>query len=66
MKCRHRRLVIETERDACSWVRCVACKKEGPKKHSYGLALMAWLVSLADGHPRAKVAANRRYGKFAK
>lgn len=51
-KCVHRKLDILTEKDRCSWVVCRTCKKSGPKKHSMTLALLAWIVSLANQHPR--------------
>ena len=52
LECTHRRITVLTEPDKCSWVQCQDCGKEGPKKHSYTLALLAWIVCLADKHPR--------------
>jgi hypothetical protein len=51
-RCTHRQLVIRTERDRCSWVECALCKKRGPSKHSYLLALLAWALHLTNQHPR--------------
>jgi hypothetical protein len=47
-KCSHRSLKIWTEKDRCSWVECQYCFIKGPKKHSITLALLAWVVYLAD------------------
>lgn len=55
-RCTHRLISLETERDRCTWVRCMYCGKEGPKKHSQTLALLAWILCLADQHPREKKA----------
>jgi hypothetical protein len=51
-RCPHRRLVLLTEEDRCTWVVCDVCKKTGPRKHSQTLALLAWIVHLANQHPR--------------
>lgn len=53
-RCTHRVLELRTERDRCTWVMCMICSKEGPKKHSQTLALLAWIVSLGNQHPRRK------------
>lgn len=53
-RCAHRQLVVKTERDRCSWVVCSGCKKKGPKKHSYLLALIAFAMQTVDQHPRRK------------
>lgn len=50
--CRHRHLVIPSEDDGCFWVQCVDCLKTGPHKNSISMAILAWVVSLANGHPR--------------
>jgi hypothetical protein len=58
-RCRHRTLTIRTEKDRCSWVEC-ACGFRGPHKHSYALAMMAFVVKLSSDHPqrrRARVTA---------
>ena len=47
-RCTHRTLIIRTERDRCSWVQCSRCKIRGPHKHSVVLAMLAWLVKIAD------------------
>lgn len=52
MHCSHRKLTILTESDRCSWVVCNSCGKHGPSKHSITLALLAWIVSTGDQHPR--------------
>lgn len=57
-RCKHRTLQIKTERDQCSWVQCCICEKRGPKKHTYWLALIAWIMALGNQHPRPKRAAN--------
>lgn len=57
-RCTHRVLTVKTERDRCSWVVCNVCGKEGPKKHSYMLALICFATATVDQHPRA-----RRRGK---
>lgn len=49
----HRHILVKTEKDRCSWVQCVSCKKRGPHKHSMTLALIAWALKLTDQHPRA-------------
>ena len=54
MSCSHRQLVVKTERDRCSWVQCTKCKKKGPKKHSYMLALICFATSTVNQHPRRK------------
>ena len=56
MACAHRKLEVKTEKDRCSWVVCRerGCRKRGPKKHSVQLAVIAWGVSLSDGHPRKR------------
>lgn len=52
-KCSHSALLhIRTEPDGCYWIECGACEKTGPAKHSVTLALLAWIVSLANKHPR--------------
>lgn len=53
-RCSHRALRVHTESDRCSWVECILCKKEGPKKHSYILALIAFAMKTADQHPRKR------------
>jgi hypothetical protein len=53
-RCSHRLIQVYTEKDRCSWVHCVQCDKEGPKKHSYTLALLAWALHVCNQHPRAK------------
>lgn len=50
--CSHRFLQVKTESDRCSWVQCEVCKKQGPKKHSYLLAILAWGLHLTNQHPR--------------
>lgn len=50
--CLHRTLRVRTERDHCSWVQCSSCGKEGPAKHSYVLALLAWALHTVNMHPR--------------
>lgn len=52
-RCLHRSLEIRTEKDRCSWVSCRGCRKTGPRKHSYTLALIAWALKLTNQHPRA-------------
>lgn len=52
--CAHRKLEVKTEKDRCSWVVCLSCRKRGPKKHSVIMALVAFAVSLGDQHPRRK------------
>jgi polyferredoxin len=47
-RCQHRVLIVAREKDRCSFVKCRSCGKVGPKKHSYGLALVAWIVCVAD------------------
>lgn len=47
-KCQHRVLHVIRERDRCSYVKCASCGKVGPKKHSYLLALIAWIVRVGD------------------
>lgn len=54
MRCTHRKIEVKTERDRCSWVCCMKCGKTGPKKHTYGMALLAWVLHLANQHPRKK------------
>lgn len=53
-RCNHRSIQVKTERDRCSWVQCTQCKKTGPAKHSYTLALIAWALHLTNQHPRRK------------
>ena len=53
-RCLHRSLQVRTERDRCSWVECSVCKKQGPKKHSYVLAVLAWAFHVLNQHPRTK------------
>jgi hypothetical protein len=53
-RCTHRMLALCSETDRCTWVMCYHCKKEGPKKHSQTLALLAWIVHLGNQHPRRK------------
>jgi hypothetical protein len=54
-KCHHKILLIRTERDRCSWVECVdQCGVSGPKKHSVTLALCAWILFLANDHPKRR------------
>jgi hypothetical protein len=55
-RCLHRKLAVRTESDGCSWVQC-ACGFRGPRKHSYGLALIAWVVKLSSDHPQRRAAA---------
>lgn len=59
-RCTHRLLMLQTERDRCTWVECGQCGKVGPKKHSVITAVMAWLLSLGDQHPRPKRKARSR------
>jgi hypothetical protein len=47
-------ITVRTERDRCSWCVCDLCGKQGPKKHSYLLALIAWGLHLANQYPRAR------------
>jgi hypothetical protein len=51
-RCHHRTLIVRTEEDRCSWVECAQCKKTGPSKHSYTLALIAWTLHAVNQHPR--------------
>lgn len=51
-RCTHRSITVRTERDRCSWVHCDQCDKEGPRKHSYTLALIAWALKVVNQHPR--------------
>ena len=53
-RCLHRALRVRTERDRCSWVECTVCKKQGPKKHSYVLAVLAWAFHVLNQHPRPR------------
>jgi hypothetical protein len=50
-RCDHCMLTVRTERDRCSWVHCDKCGKEGPRKHSVLLALIAWAVKTVDQQP---------------
>lgn len=50
--CMHRNWTICDEDDGCYWVECSWCGKRGPHKHSLAIAVMAWIVRLADQHPR--------------
>lgn len=50
--CTHRNIEVKTERDRCSWVVCKGCRKRGPKKHSYMLALICFATSTVNQHPR--------------
>ena len=54
-RCLHRPLFVRRDPDGCSFVRCKACGKRGPRKHSYILALVAWALATGDQHPRNKV-----------
>jgi hypothetical protein len=54
VRCLHRHLFVLTERDRCSWVVCCGCGKTSPRKHSYALAMLAFLVKIGDQHPRKK------------
>ncbi len=54
MRCTHRTLLLQTEKDRCTWVECGSCGKCGPKKHSQTLALLAWIVHLGNQHPRKR------------
>ena len=60
MRCTHRILRLQTERDRCTWVQCITCGVEGPAKHSQTLALLAWIVFLANDHPKRHKAARTR------
>ena len=53
-RCLHRWLTVWTESDRCSWVTCCQCPLTGPRKHSYALAMLAFLVKMGDQHPRGK------------
>lgn len=53
-KCTHRSIEVKTESDRCNWVQCKSCRKRGPKKHSYMLALVAFAVATVDQHPRTR------------
>lgn len=53
-KCTHRVLELCTEKDRCTWVMCMMCNKTGPKKHSQTMALLAWVLHLANQHPRRR------------
>lgn len=53
-RCTHRLLRVMTEKDRCSWGKCLNCGLEGPKKHSYTLALMAWALFLTSDHPERR------------
>lgn len=59
-RCTHRALTLRTESDRCTWVVCDRCGKAGPSKHSQTLALLAWIVSLANQHPRPRKAKVRK------
>jgi hypothetical protein len=52
-------ITVRTEADGCSWVVC-RCGFSGPGKHSYALALMAWVVKLSSDHPRQRVQGTQR------
>jgi hypothetical protein len=52
-RCLHRSITVRTEADGRSWVVC-ECGLSGPRKHSYALALMAWVVKLSSDHPRRR------------
>jgi hypothetical protein len=52
--CLHRKLDVRTEPDGCSWVVCSCCGFRGPKKHAYGMALVAWVVKLSSDHPHRR------------
>lgn len=52
-RCTHRMLLVATEKDRCSWVQCMTCNKKGPRKHSYLLAVVAWLAAIGNQHPRS-------------
>lgn len=52
--CKHKVLLIRTEKDRCSWVECGDCKVESPKKHSVTLALCAWIVFASNDHPKRR------------
>lgn len=54
MRCTHRHLSLETEKDRCTWVRCISCNLAGPAKHSQTLALLAWIVFIANDHPKRR------------
>ncbi|HEX5461850.1 MAG TPA: hypothetical protein VFX20_17940 [Steroidobacteraceae bacterium] len=53
-RCSHRNLVVRTEGDRCSWVQCADCRKVGPAKHSYMLALICFATATVNQHPRRK------------
>lgn len=53
-RCLHRTITVRTERDRCSWVECCGCRKTGPRKHSYMLALICWATHLVNQHPRRR------------
>jgi hypothetical protein len=52
--CRHKTLGINTERDRCTWISCAHCGVKGPKKHSIALALCAWILFIANDHPKRR------------
>jgi hypothetical protein len=54
MSCTHRHLVVKTEADGCSWVQCTDCRKRGPCKHSYMLAVICFATATVNQHPREK------------
>jgi hypothetical protein len=53
-RCTHRMLWLDTEKDRCTWVLCTKCGLKGPKKHSQTLALLAWILFLANDHPKRR------------
>jgi hypothetical protein len=55
-RCLHRSLTVRTEADGCSWVLC-RCGFSGPRKHSYALALMAWVDEALERSPTAAATA---------
>lgn len=58
LNCQHKLLQVRTESDRCSWIQCDTCKVKGPKKHSVTLALLAWVLYLANDHPKRRTAAS--------
>lgn len=53
-RCSHRYLQVHTEADHCSWVKCLHCRKTGPRKHSYMLAVICFATATVNQHPRRR------------
>lgn len=54
IRCTHRVLRVRTEKDGCSWVECLTCRKTGPCKHSYMLAVICFATQTVNQHPRVR------------